>query len=236
MASPEHCIYCFEVLASNLEDRDPLSFEEVEASWQDYQQSVDDEHKQTATISQTTAKPFDEYPIFVTWDTISSSGTRRLRGCKGTFTAAALSQQLEDFALIAALEDHRFKPIVQAELSKLTCGVTILHSFQPTSNPNDPLDWTVGKHGIRVAFRDQNGKRYGATFLPDVMPEQGWTQEDAIEHAVQKAGWKGEVEDVQALKVTTYEGWKAKVGYDGFLDWRLWLENRSESVTEEEHP
>ena len=41
----------------------------------------------------------EEYPLFVTWNTISSRGHKSLRGCIGTFEAQELSVGLESYAL-----------------------------------------------------------------------------------------------------------------------------------------
>ena len=41
----------------------------------------------------------DSYPLFVTWNTISSRGHKSLRGCIGTFEAQELAEGLESYAL-----------------------------------------------------------------------------------------------------------------------------------------
>lgn len=41
MATVEHCLYCFEVLASNLENRDPLTLAEIQQSWAQYVKSAE---------------------------------------------------------------------------------------------------------------------------------------------------------------------------------------------------
>ena len=46
-------------------------------------------------------KKFDEYPLFVTWNTINSRGHKSLRGCIGTFEALELSSGLKSYALTA---------------------------------------------------------------------------------------------------------------------------------------
>lgn len=223
-------MFCFEVLAAKLEDREPLSLDRVEALFAEFESNSGKEVVDQAQRRR--ASPTDEHPIFVTWIIKSKSGNcERLRGCKGTFTAAPLEEQLSLFALNSALEDTRFRPVVRAELDRLTCGVTILHSFKPIE---EPMGWTVGVHGIRLAFRDDSGSKkiYRATYLPDVASEQGWNQHDALQSAVKKAGCSGRLEDVKDLKVTTYEGWKKKACYDDFLEWRLWLEESGKTSVE----
>lgn len=43
----------------------------------------------------------EQYPLFVTWNTISARGNKTLRGCIGTFEAQELSSGLENYALTA---------------------------------------------------------------------------------------------------------------------------------------
>ena len=40
-----------------------------------------------------------EYPLFVTWNTLSRSGDKRLRGCIGTFESLDLEEGLGSYAL-----------------------------------------------------------------------------------------------------------------------------------------
>lgn len=114
-------------------------------------------------------------------------------------------------------------PITLRELSSLECGVTLLTDFEPISNP---MDWEIGKHGLRISF-SWNGRRYGATYLPDVAREQGWTKEDTIVSLMRKAGWSGrreEWEKVADLSVVRYQGRRAMLGYNRWREWRDWVE------------
>lgn len=122
-----------------------------------------------------------------------------------------------------AFDDSRFVPITLRELPSLECGVTLLTDFEPISRP---FDWEIGKHGLRISFT-WNGRRYGATYLPDVAREQGWTKEDTIVSLMRKAGWTGrreEWERVQDLNVVRYQGRRATLGYNGWREWRDWVE------------
>lgn len=47
------------------------------------------------------ARKEEEYPLFVTWNTVSSPGHKSLRGCIGTFDARELSDGLASYALTA---------------------------------------------------------------------------------------------------------------------------------------
>ena len=111
------------------------------------------------------------------------------------------------------------------------------------------LDWTVGVHGIYISFQHPSlsgvladssatpsptpfaqGTRSSArtrrpltaTYLPDVMPEQGWDQLDAIDSAIRKAGWDGRItEDLRrSIKLRRYQSSKCSVTYDEYIAWR----------------
>lgn len=167
-------------------------------------------------------------PLFVTWNTLSSgdgsgggSSDVSLRGCIGTFEAQPLSTGLPEYALISALHDTRFPPVTKRDLPRLQVAVTLLTDFEDAA---DAYDWDIGTHGIRLSFSDA-GRRYGATYLPDVAAEQGWTKDEALYSLVRKAGWAGGRPAWKALnlKVTRYQGRKASLDYPEFKKWREWL-------------
>lgn len=125
-----------------------------------------------------------KYPLFVTW---LKKG--ELRGCIGTFAEdEPFGDTLMRYSLIAAVQDTRFPPITEDELSSLRVEISLLNSFEKI---NDPLDWHVGTHGIEIEFKNPNsGKIHRGTFLPNVAPEQGWNQVETLEHLCAKAGYK----------------------------------------------
>lgn len=47
------------------------------------------------------SKKEEEYPLFVTWNTVDNYKDKSLRGCIGTFEAQRLSQGLREYALIS---------------------------------------------------------------------------------------------------------------------------------------
>ncbi|KAJ4384765.1 hypothetical protein N0V86_000367 [Didymella sp. IMI 355093] len=104
-----------------------------------------------------------DHPLFVTWNTVSRSGEKRLRGCIGTFTPLDLEEGLGSYALTSAFDDSRF-PHHPRELPTLQAAVTLLTDFEPTPN-DDPLAWHIGTHGLRISW-SHRGRRYGATYLP----------------------------------------------------------------------
>lgn len=98
--------------------------------------------------------------------------------------------------------------------------MTLLTNFETAS---DPMDWEIGKHGLRISFTHQS-RRYGATYLPDVAYQQKWTKTETLLSLMQKAGWRGRDDDwhkVGDLKVVRYQGSKATANY---AEWKLWRE------------
>ncbi|KAK3347909.1 AMMECR1 domain-containing protein [Neurospora tetraspora] len=291
MATVEHCLCCFEALVAYHERRKPMSLSEIEKSWAEYINTIDDDDDDddddkeapvsskapqipalrrlaAATLpssstssstslatsistsstssSNTTLQsgistpatsiassaspapptPVYESPLFVTWNVVVQDSDDdddvSLRGCIGTFEAQPLSSGLPSYALTSALQDTRFHPIGRAELPTLQVAVTLLTDFEPAA---DAMDWELGKHGLRISFV-YRGRRYGATYLPDVAPEQGWTKEETVVSLMRKAGWEGnksrwrEVE----LRVVRYQGKKEKLGFEEYIAWRDWVD------------
>ena len=105
----------------------------------------------------------------------------------------------------------------------MECGVTLLTDFETIS---DAFSWEIGKHGLRISF-SWNGRRYGATYLPDVAREQGWTKEETMLSLMRKAGWGGKKEDwtkVNDMVIVRYQGRRATLGYTSWKEWRDWVE------------
>lgn len=105
------------------------------------------------------------------------------------------------------------------------------------------MDWVLGTHGLRISFVHR-GRRYGATYLPDVAVEQGWTKEETVESLMRKAGWDGGVgsvarrllrtgvgnanatkpwEQVSDFRTVKYQGLKASAHYAEWQEWRDWV-------------
>jgi len=190
------------------------------------------------------------FPLFVTWYTKPSrpAGHSRLRGCIGTFEARPVREGLAEYALISAFNDSRFRKIREHELEHLECGISLLTDFEDASSY---LDWTIGVHGIHISFphpstilsitspsstpsplssssnlltsRFSSSKRsFSATYLPEVIPDQGWSKVEAVDSAIQKAGWNGHItEDLRrAVKLRRYQSSKYDVTYEQYMAWR----------------
>lgn len=125
--------------------------------------------------------------------------------------------------LRSALEDSRFPPVEPHELPHLQVGITLLTDFEPAPGP---LTWDIGVHGIRISFTHQ-GKRLGATYLPDVAREQGWSKTETMVSLMRKAGWSGRREEwtkVADMSVVRYQGRKCTAEYEVWRGWREWVE------------
>ncbi|CEJ91853.1 hypothetical protein VHEMI07541 [[Torrubiella] hemipterigena] len=192
----------------------------------------------TTSVNSTTPVAPSSAALFVTWNTVEDleaavnengeddAENLVLRGCIGTFEPMDLDDGLSEYAVISAFHDTRFRPIRQKELATLQNAVTLLTDFEPVE---DPMDWEVGKHGVRLAFTDR-GRRYGSTYLPDVAAEQGWTKDETLLSLMRKAGWSGNKaawKDVP-LKVTRYQGKKMSMRYEEFKKWQDWEDHRGD--------
>lgn len=175
MAAKELCFLCFETLENKL------------------RHTSNDKVFRYVTSKYVSPK---SYPMFVTW---KNDGT--LRGCKGSFKDLPLIDGLKDRTIDAAFNDGRFHHLEEKELcSSLTCSISLLHSFEKTSNP---LDWEIGVHGIRL-FLDGNS----STYLPHVALEHKWDKMEALAHLARKGGY-GKKYDEGAIKRSIVERYQA---------------------------
>lgn len=124
-------------------------------------------------------------------------------------------------------------------------SISLLTDFEDASSY---LDWTIGVHGIHITFanpsllptstssssapsplsssaylpRITSKQTFSATYLPDVVPEQGWDQIEAVDSAIRKAGWNGVIrEDIRrSIKLRRYQSRKYTVGWEEYITWR----------------
>ncbi|KNZ47633.1 hypothetical protein VP01_626g9 [Puccinia sorghi] len=136
-AGVQHCLYCFDSLYSE------LNSQSKHGKSDDFLLNNLEETIGTS-----------EFPLFVTWNVISTSGAHpKLRGCIGNFAPSPLNEGLKDYAVISALKDHRFPPITLTDLKRLSCTVSLLHTFEECTTFTD---WTIGQHGIYIHIPDPN--------------------------------------------------------------------------------
>eukprot|EP00638_Chattonella_subsalsa_P006895 CAMPEP_0117745754 /NCGR_PEP_ID=MMETSP0947-20121206/7548_1 /TAXON_ID=44440 /ORGANISM="Chattonella subsalsa, Strain CCMP2191" /LENGTH=202 /DNA_ID=CAMNT_0005562965 /DNA_START=168 /DNA_END=776 /DNA_ORIENTATION=+ len=158
-----------------------------------------------------------ECPMFVTWKKMEH-GQIQLRGCIGTLSPHPLSG-LKDYTHSSAFRDRRFQPIAKHEVPSLTVSVSLLVHYEPT---NGYTDWEIGVHGILIHFADSRNKQYSATYLPEVASEQGWTQFEAVNSLIRKAGYQGRINEalLDSLEVTRYQSSKYKLDYGDYCEYR----------------
>jgi len=220
VCTPDHCFHAFDALYCALTQSTPIAPKFAD----------------------------EKYPLFVTWNTQPSRPGRlpRLRGCIGSFEALPLREGLAEYALTSAFRDHRFRKIEKSELDTIECCVSLLTDFEDASSY---LDWTVGVHGILITFphpslitsssqsstpsplssssylpttRFSSKQTFSATYLPDVIPDQGWDKVEAVDSAIQKAGWSGRItEDTRrSVKLRRYQSRVCNVTYEQYVAWR----------------
>ena len=153
--------------------------------------------------------------LFVTWKKRNvDDGEWDLRGCIGNLSPIKLQGGLERYALISSLEDRRFSPVIAKELPLLRCTVSLLVNFEDNKSA---FDWQIGTHGIIIDFTS-GGRSYSGTYLPEVMPEQGWDHETAIRSLVRKSGYRGTV-DAKLLSSISLTRYQSSKYYMTFQEW-----------------
>jgi AmmeMemoRadiSam system protein A len=104
-----------------------------------------------------------------------------LRGCIGYIEPVRpLIETVREVAIKAALEDFRFSPIGEDELSNVSIEISVL---SPLTKITDILDIVVGKHGLLIEAGNQRG-----LLLPQVAIEQHWDRETFLAQTSRKAG------------------------------------------------
>jgi AmmeMemoRadiSam system protein A len=132
---------------------------------------------------------------------------RELRGCIGALEAyQPLVDDVREHAIAAALQDPRFPPVSESELSKIHIEVSYLTAPQPLEyNGSADLLAKLRPHVDGVILKD--GYRR-ATFLPQVW-EQIPDPEDFLSHLCAKMGasknlWRNTQLQVQVYQVEEF--------------------------------
>lgn len=129
---------------------------------------------------------FEEYAITekmkkdtATFVTLKIKGM--LRGCIGSLVPVApMYQSVHDNAILAALRDHRFRPVSERELGMIDVSISIL---SPVVEIDSLEEFRIGEHGIILTKG-----RARSVYLPEVAVEQGWNKEETLSSLSQKAG------------------------------------------------
>lgn len=162
----------------------------------------------------------EEAGVFVTWSTLSSNSEQdayALRGCIGTLSPAPLRGAIAQYAELAAFRDRRFDPISKHEVPTLQVAISLLSQFEDATN--GVYDWHIGVHGIILTISLSSGRKYSATYLPEVCQEQRWTKEECIASLARKAGYSGRItkQVLDTATVTRYQSSKYTMTYQQFL-------------------
>jgi AmmeMemoRadiSam system protein A len=122
----------------------------------------------------------------------------RLRGCIGRMQASSpLAPLVQEMAIAAAFEDHRFPPLELEELPGLEIEITVLSPLRPCSHE----EIEIGRHGVHIRLRGR-----AAVFLPQVAPEQGWDRKELLENLCLKAGLPPQAWHDPAAELELFEG------------------------------
>ncbi len=126
------------------------------------------------------------------------NNTNNLRGCIGLMQAEyPLWLSVLAMAYSAAVEDHRFSPIIEAEIPAIHYDITVLGPSFPSSKEQIVL----GKHGIILKAQGRS-----AVFLPHVPIEQGWDLETTLAHLAIKAGLPKNIWQEDLCEFYCFEG------------------------------
>nr|MDO8081977.1 TIGR00296 family protein [Candidatus Freyarchaeota archaeon] len=135
----------------------------------------------------TPAKLLEKSGVFVTLNTVSKAGDKRLRGCIGfPFPHFPLAQAVVESAISAASTDPRFPPVAPDELDSIVVEVTVLTppALIEVKDPREyPNRIKVGKDGLVV----ERGP-YKGLLLPQVPVDWSWNEEEFLCECCIKAG------------------------------------------------
>lgn len=107
-----------------------------------------------------------------------------MRGCIGLMRFdVPLWVNVRDAAAAAALDDPRFLPVAESEITAIEVEVSVL---EPPVELPDPGAFEAGRHGIVV----ERGMRR-ALLLPQVASEMGWGADEMLDAVCRKAGLPG---------------------------------------------
>ncbi len=108
----------------------------------------------------------------------------------------------------------------------LSNRVSLLTPFEPIS---DPLDWSIGIHGIYLTFSassssSSSSQKYNACYLPEVASDQGWTKVETLKSLMRKAGYRGKVEEGdevwKGMEVLRYRSEKCERSWREYVEWK----------------
>jgi len=126
-----------------------------------------------------------------------------LRGCIGALEAhQPLAEDVREHAVAAALEDPRFRPVDETELSRIKLEVSRLTAPYPLEySSSEELRAKLRPHVDGVILKDDYRR---ATFLPQVW-EKIPDADDFLDHLCTKMGAKPNLWQSMKLQVYVYQ-------------------------------
>lgn len=131
-----------------------------------------------------------------------------LRACLGNWSGDSpgpLGEALTNAARSAPVSDHRFRPIEEEELPRLTIELSLLLNPRSVDAAGDAriAAVEVGRHGLLLEDR-----RHRGLLLPQVATERGWDPETFLNHTAIKAGLRSTAWRRRSTNLTTFEAVK----------------------------
>lgn len=99
---------------------------------------------------------------------------------------------------------------------------SLLVASRSESNTPSPLSSSTTLLSPRPTPSATHKKTFNATYLPEVMPAQGWDKIEAVDSAIHKAGWSGRItEEIRrSVKLRRYQSKACTVTWHEFVEWR----------------
>jgi hypothetical protein len=128
--------------------------------------------------------------------TLTKNG--ELRGCIGNFDPdKPFYRVVQEMAIRAAVDDKRFEPVSEDELSQLDIEVSAL---SPLTRISDYHNIVLGKNGVKIVLGNKSG-----TFLPEVATDTKWDLETFLQNlCTQKMGLSAECYKDPKAEIFTY--------------------------------
>lgn len=250
-ALPEHCYYCFAVIEHELSSSSAAPptppFEDdgqeypLFVTWNIFPHSFTSRRSFNSSSIQPTSRlrgcigTFEPYPLaqgLAEYASISAFKDRRF----SPISQAELPRLECGVSLLTGFEDcddyldwevgehgiyiHLPNPAV-APKSLLTGGNEDSASSSSGSGASTPAPASSKKS--RFSRTTASGPTFlTATYLPDIIPGQGWSKQEAIDSAIRKAGFNGRItEDIRAaLRVRRYRSEKVQCTYAEYVAWK----------------
>ena len=133
--------------------------------------------------------------------TITKNG--ELRGCIGYIAPTKpLYITVRDVAMMAALQDRRFRPVTPAELGSLHYEISVL---SPLHRVADTAEIRIGRDGLLLHVPGHEG-----VFLPQVPVEEKWGRDEYLQQLGFKAGltasaWQDPAADLFRFTALVFE-------------------------------